>query len=603
MNRKLDAYLLSKSLITIGSGKLAKTFGNGIKKSTSSVKQHSPQRKSGEIFRCENGKFSFSCTICDAVCETCPGIVDHINSHFEQTLGTVADIGMSDSPLLAQPEFISTGELKSEVDVIEPPNTSNGISHKVRNMKFQPKFTNGSSCSKSIKQTDESNPTTRVVRIIKRKRKEIRDAAGEVLNSAVTTKLVQRGEISETKYSVDEELNSEPSTKIIRIIKRKRSNFEDVVDEESKSAPTMKVVHRGPSEIRCTGNEESNSAPATKIVRIVKRKRSEKGHVAGKDSVAAPAITITEQKCDEIKHNADGESDSVQMTLPADEDSSSVPTNKIVKVVKLKRINFLPGSKACTKSKVLGSAASKSVSQIPEDLEKMETLTELNIAAVDTKSNESALNDTPNLNEADRPAPIRSKNRSCCYQCEMEPRIYEPSDPRRHICLFCPIWFPNHIDFENHVQTVHSKDPNYVVCKEFYCYVCEKRFDFRAYLSGHMKMHKETADFLCATCGSSFKTKSRLTEHMKKHEDQTYICDECGKVFKQFARLRKHLWCHNTNLSFVCDICTKAFKMKRYLDLHMAVHKEATINCRYCDATFHFNSVRRAHEKSRHSVI
>ncbi|KAG4071847.1 hypothetical protein HA402_006008 [Bradysia odoriphaga] len=601
MNRKLDAYLLSKSLITIGSGKLAKTFGSGIKKPTSSIKQHSPQRKSGEIFRSKNGIFSFSCTICGAVCETCSSIVDHINSHFvKETSDTFADIIVSDSPLLAQPEFISTGELKSEVDFIEPSNTSNGLSHKVTNKKFPPKFTNGSSCSKSIEQTDESNPAARVVRIIRRKRKEIRDSAGDVLDSAVTTKFVQPGEI---KCNVVEELNSEPSTKIVRIIKRKRRKFEDVVGEESKSAPTTKVAHRGPSEIKYTANEESNSASATKIVRIIKRKRSEVSQAVGDDPVAERATTIAEQKCDEIRHSADEESDSVQMTLPADEDSSAAQTNKIVKVVKLKRISFRPGSTASTKGKVLGNAAPTSVSQIPEDLDKTET--ELKAAAVDTdtKSNESVPIDTPNLNEVDRPAPVRSKNRSCCYQCEMEPRVYEPSDPRRHICLFCPTWFPNHIDFENHVQTIHGKDPNYVVCKEFYCYVCEKCFDFRAYLSGHMKMHKETADFLCATCGNSFKTKSRLTEHMKKHDDQTYICDECGKVFKQFARLRKHLWCHNTNLSFVCDICTKAFKMKRYLDLHMAVHKEANINCRYCDATFHFNSVRRAHEKSRHSVI
>lgn len=287
---------------------------------------------------------------------------------------------------------------------------------------------------------------------------------------------------------------------------------------------------------------------------------------------------------------------------PIADKSETSPKTKVVKIVKLKRIKFPPCDRTNAKKKKVLRNGSE---QKTRDVAKIKIISEMKLEPVgsDAISNESVQSKDSNHTEREEYVHVRKRNRYCCYQCEMEPRIHEPSDPRRHICLFCPIRFSNHCDFEIHVTQIHNKNPNYVLCKDFYCYVCQKKFDFRQYLTQHLKSHKETSDHLCTTCGACFKTRYLLTAHMQIHNEKTFECDQCDKKFKLFVRYRKHLWCHNTNLSFVCQVCSKAFKMKKYLKLHMAIHDEPKIHCRICDATFHFKSVRRAHEKARHNVM
>lgn len=503
--------------------------------------------------------------------------MNHINSHFGKhetnPLGDVPE----QSPL-APLEFISTGKLKTEEAVTEVPTTPD--------TKVEAKFTNESKRSDDVKNSDELNPpATRVVRIIKRKRNVIKDTASDKLNSVLTTKTVKR------ENTVNEECNSPPTTKVVRIIKRESG------EEELKFPLKSKIVQLLPGDIEKLTKKESNSAPTTKVV--IERKRSELGHAVDKNPDTISSTRKKEKSCEEINHPADKESDLVQIPTIVDGPRSE-PTNKIVKVVRLKRIHFKPAVKAFTKSPTLSNLSQINVSNTV-DPGKRQTLTQLKPTTDNsiTETNETVPAETQNTNET--VLPPYKKSRSSCYQCETEPRIYDRTDPRRHICLFCPIWFPNHIDFENHVQTTHNKDPNYVSCKDFYCYVCERRFDFRTNLNRHMLVHNGTADFLCATCGGSFKTRGRLNSHMKIHDNRTFVCDECGKTFKIFAKLREHLWCHNKNLSFVCRICSKGFKAKRYLKIHMAIHREAKIKCRYCDATFRFSWARRVHERNRHN--
>ncbi|XP_037024371.1 zinc finger protein 37-like [Bradysia coprophila] len=196
--------------------------------------------------------------------------------------------------------------------------------------------------------------------------------------------------------------------------------------------------------------------------------------------------------------------------------------------------------------------------------------------------------------------------RRSCYQCEMEPKVQRPCDPRRHICLFCPIWFPNHDEFYLHVKDIHKKDPAFVSPQHYYCYACESHYPLRQHLCAHIKSHlrtKEPETHLCAICGSSFKTKKKFVAHMENHSERKYKCDHCAKAFKRLWILRQHLLCHNScTSSFICEICSKAFKFGKYLKRHMAVHDEPKISCRHCDAKFHFVSVRRAHEQTRHNV-
>lgn len=197
-----------------------------------------------------------------------------------------------------------------------------------------------------------------------------------------------------------------------------------------------------------------------------------------------------------------------------------------------------------------------------------------------------------------------------CYHCEMEPPVMNSSDARRHKCLFCKEWFPNHDEFKIHFRIAHNKNADYFFhkrsnCNIFTCYICEREFPLRYYLAAHMRTHFD--HFLrhqCPSCGKRVRTFGQLTQHLKRHEGKIWKCDQCDKEFPYYARLRLHLPSHRTELSHVCEVCSKAFKLKKYLTRHMAVHTQSKkYPCKFCDATFNFTSGRRAHEKSQHKAI
>lgn len=197
-----------------------------------------------------------------------------------------------------------------------------------------------------------------------------------------------------------------------------------------------------------------------------------------------------------------------------------------------------------------------------------------------------------------------------CYHCAMEPPIKDPSEPRRHKCLFCKEWFPNHIEFKIHFKDAHDKDADYFFhkrsnCNIFTCYICEQEFPLRYYLAAHMKIHHDK--FLrhqCPTCGRRLRTFGQLTQHLKTHEGKIFECDQCDKQFPYYAKLRIHRESHRTELNFKCDECPKAFKRREYLKRHKSVHKnDKRYACKFCDARFNFTSGRRAHEKSQHKSL
>lgn len=210
---------------------------------------------------------------------------------------------------------------------------------------------------------------------------------------------------------------------------------------------------------------------------------------------------------------------------------------------------------------------------------------------------------TPFLNNHQR---IRSTK---CYQCDMEPAITNESDPRRHKCVFCKEWFPNHTEFNIHFKDAHNENVETFfrwpsACREYTCYICEKNVKHRDYLVSHVKSHFDKfLEYQCHICGLRVRTESVLREHMKRHDEITAECDVCNKVFSSYVKMRSHRLCHTSELNYVCTICSKGFKLGKYLTRHMAVHKEVKILCRYCDASFKFSTGRRAHEKSVHNVV
>ncbi|XP_037036082.1 zinc finger protein 431-like [Bradysia coprophila] len=202
------------------------------------------------------------------------------------------------------------------------------------------------------------------------------------------------------------------------------------------------------------------------------------------------------------------------------------------------------------------------------------------------------------------------EKKKTCYMCLVKPPITHPSEPRRHKCLFCKEWFPNHIEFKVHFASAHDKDADDFFkkktnCNIFTCHICEREFPLRDYLHAHMRIHDDsTLRHQCPTCGRRLRTYGQLTQHLKVHEGKTFPCDQCDKIFPYYARLRLHRFTHATELKFECDQCSKKFKQKKYLLQHKATHtNERRYACKFCNASFNFTSGRRAHEKSQHKTL
>lgn len=200
--------------------------------------------------------------------------------------------------------------------------------------------------------------------------------------------------------------------------------------------------------------------------------------------------------------------------------------------------------------------------------------------------------------------------KNTCYHCAMEPPVKDPTESRRHKCLFCKEWYENHAEFKIHFKAVHNEDADSFFAKRsnctiFTCYLCEKEFPLRYYLVAHIKTHYDK--FLChtcPTCGKRLRSFGLLTQHLKTHEGKTFHCDQCDKQFAYYTRLRLHRKCHVTELNYKCDQCPKAFKLQKYLKQHQKVHtQQRKFACRFCGATFNFSTGRRAHEKSQHNAI
>lgn len=293
----------------------------------------------------------------------------------------------------------------------------------------------------------------------------------------------------------------------------------------------------------------------------------------------------------------------------------------IHKIVKLKRIKFRPrkvigAEKNKMFSKVYQKKGLKNSTDIPKinSPPKTFTPTEIKLECTDSDKDIAASpTDEPDpkpskyvheeINNSENNKNVPHVNRSKCYQCETEPKIDDRSVLKRHICLFCATSFLTHMGLETHKKEVHSKDTKGDGFNNFYCYVCKKILSYPNNLVSHFKIHIVNTEHLCETCGLKFLRFSSLKSHLQIHDERTFECTKCGKVFKRVDRLRNHMQCHNNELSFACKICSKAFKLKRYLDRHMVVHSDVRIKCRYCDASFNFATVRRAHEKSRHNVM
>ncbi|XP_074540907.1 uncharacterized protein LOC141801667 isoform X2 [Halichoeres trimaculatus] len=167
------------------------------------------------------------------------------------------------------------------------------------------------------------------------------------------------------------------------------------------------------------------------------------------------------------------------------------------------------------------------------------------------------------------------------------------SSNRLHKCTFCGKTF----EFKRYL-TQHMK--GHIRGRPFLCSVCGKSFGQKSYLIKHMSEHSGEKPFSCSECGKRFTRNSGLICHMALHRgEKPYSCSVCGKRFTQKGHVISHMLIHSGKKPFGCSECSKSFTHKYYLNLHMARHKgEKPLICCVCDQRFSWHSQMQGHKCS-----
>ncbi|KPJ15679.1 Zinc finger protein 112 [Papilio machaon] len=172
---------------------------------------------------------------------------------------------------------------------------------------------------------------------------------------------------------------------------------------------------------------------------------------------------------------------------------------------------------------------------------------------------------------------------------------------------------------ENDSIEIDIKNANDVLAKVMSnksCDVCSKTFtrigDLKRHLIEHVikstlaknPVSKDgTLNIQCEVCQvQSFTKVDKYKAHLREHAKLTlYQCTFCNKSFSDSSNFSKHKKIHGTAY-YQCDLCLRKFNSKKMLTKHMQYHKENTpLPCRYCDKTFHFESMLNKHIKSTHN--
>ena len=179
-------------------------------------------------------------------------------------------------------------------------------------------------------------------------------------------------------------------------------------------------------------------------------------------------------------------------------------------------------------------------------------------------------------------------------------------------CNFCFKYFARKESCLKHIERMHTKKENFVICE-----ICTGHFKTKEALNIHMKLKhcpEKPQSFECLTCGKSYAQEPSLKRHLriKKHQFKIpsstqktgyQICQICGK---EVGRFNYHMekYHKSETLLFPCNKCDKQFNRKDTLYRHNEnVHSTYNYNlpaankllkvrekewkCKTCQKSFH----------------
>ncbi|XP_078527940.1 uncharacterized protein LOC144802527 [Lissotriton helveticus] len=131
--------------------------------------------------------------------------------------------------------------------------------------------------------------------------------------------------------------------------------------------------------------------------------------------------------------------------------------------------------------------------------------------------------------------------------------------------------------------------------RHFACNVCEKRFNNKALLVSHKKVHELHASlrpYPCKKCKKCFTQKAIFLQHLRTHiGERPYQCTVCEKSFNQKRFLHQHQRIHTGEKPYSCTVCSKRFTHKGTLVRHQIVHTgERPYHCILCEKSFNQKS-------------
>ncbi|XP_054738115.1 transcription factor grauzone [Anastrepha obliqua] len=134
----------------------------------------------------------------------------------------------------------------------------------------------------------------------------------------------------------------------------------------------------------------------------------------------------------------------------------------------------------------------------------------------------------------------------------------------RLTCDICASEQPTFSQLRKHMEKMHQ-------CKG-YATCCNKKFNKRALLVGHIEKHINPDCYRCESCDKTFADKQCMRNHfLIKHqpeEEKQYQCEHCPKRFARPYILEQHRLIHEER-KHICEVCNRGFASYNWLGTHM----------------------------------
>ena len=187
--------------------------------------------------------------------------------------------------------------------------------------------------------------------------------------------------------------------------------------------------------------------------------------------------------------------------------------------------------------------------------------------------------------------------------CFHTKRYHENIEGRK--CNICLRIFSREFQLRDHLEAANcERHKKRKIFKSQHCFLCDKFFANKHFLTHFQTVHEGRRDFQCSQCPKAFGILPSLRAHMMTvHERRAdHQCDKCSKLFTSNGNLQKHIRrMHELRKDFRCQVCQKPFADTSSMKIHVEmVHDKVKHVCQVCSKLYANKSFLRKHLKKVH---